>query len=193
MARPPAIQKLRHGRVLSGGVFRWFVETWNWMTAVVDNFRGDADRGLGVGYISVDRGDPDAPVLRLVNFNKLAETLNAASDRGCFRILSISSSGTASLGNCYWRRGGRLYSIGTDGAASIAIGSNFGPGKTLCLRTRDTYDEAGEADLVFATTDDLEDASDAEYSFIPLYQFKSDYSVLADLRNAPVAATWEGV
>lgn len=65
MARPPNLQKLRHDRLLCGRVFRFFVETWNWIVAVVDNFRGDGDINGQEGFLTVDRSDPDAPVVRL--------------------------------------------------------------------------------------------------------------------------------
>ena len=65
MARPARIEKLMHGRLLCGSVFRFFVETWNWLTSYVDNLKGDADVNPKNGYITVDRTDPDAPVIRL--------------------------------------------------------------------------------------------------------------------------------
>ncbi len=64
MARPQRIEKLRHGRLLCGSVFRFFVETWNWLTAYVDNMRGDAETDPQSGYITIDRADPDHPVIR---------------------------------------------------------------------------------------------------------------------------------
>jgi len=64
MARPQRIEKLRHGRLLCGSVFRFFVETWNWLTAYVDNMKGDAETDPQSGYITIDRADPDHPVIR---------------------------------------------------------------------------------------------------------------------------------
>lgn len=64
MARPPRIEKLRHGRLLCGSVFRFFVETWNWLVGYVDNMMGDADVNPQSGHITVDRTDPDHPVIR---------------------------------------------------------------------------------------------------------------------------------
>lgn len=64
MARPPLIQKLRHGTLLTGRLYRWFVETWNWLTGYVDNLRGDFDANPAQGFISVDRTNPDVPVIR---------------------------------------------------------------------------------------------------------------------------------
>ena len=64
MARPQRLEKLRHGRLLCGSVFRFFVETWNWLTAYVDNMKGDAETDPQSGYITIDRTDPDHPVIR---------------------------------------------------------------------------------------------------------------------------------
>lgn len=64
MARPPRIEKLRHGRILCGSVFRFFVETWNWLVGYVDNMKGDADVNPQAGHITIDRTDPDHPVVR---------------------------------------------------------------------------------------------------------------------------------
>ena len=66
MAKPPRLEKLRHGRLLSGKVFRFFVETWNWLVGAFDNMRGDADINPAQGSISIDRTDPDNPVIRFV-------------------------------------------------------------------------------------------------------------------------------
>ena len=66
MARPPIVQKLRHDRLLCGQVFRFFVETWNWLTAWVDNVKGDAELDPQKGYLWIDRSNPDAPVVRFM-------------------------------------------------------------------------------------------------------------------------------
>ena len=64
MARPPRIEKLQHGKLLCGSVFRFFVETWNWLVGYVDNMKGDADVNPQAGHITIDRTDPDHPVVR---------------------------------------------------------------------------------------------------------------------------------
>ena len=66
MAKPPRLEKLKHGRLLSGKVFCFFVETWNWLVGAFDNMRGDADINPNEGMITVDRTDPDNPVIRFV-------------------------------------------------------------------------------------------------------------------------------
>lgn len=64
MARPPRLELLQHGKILCGSVFRLFVETWNWLVGYVDNMKGDVDVNPQSGYISIDRTDPDHPVVR---------------------------------------------------------------------------------------------------------------------------------
>lgn len=64
MARPRILQQLTRGRLLTGRNFPWFVATWNWLTRYVDNLQGDADGRNEEGYITLDRSDPDNPVIR---------------------------------------------------------------------------------------------------------------------------------
>ena len=45
-------------------MFRFFVETWNWITRYVDGLKGDFEVNPQTGYIFVDRSDPDSPVIR---------------------------------------------------------------------------------------------------------------------------------
>lgn len=45
-------------------MFRFFVETWNWLTRYVDGLKGDLEVNPQTGYIYVDRSDPDSPVIR---------------------------------------------------------------------------------------------------------------------------------
>lgn len=80
MARPQRIEKLRHGRLLCGSVFRFFVETWNWLTAYVDNMKGDAETDPQSGYITIDRTDPDHPVIRFRADKVAAAAASAALD-----------------------------------------------------------------------------------------------------------------
>ncbi len=64
MARPQALQFLKHGKLLCGSAFRLFVETWNWLVGYVNNIKGDYDVNPKNGFIVVDRSDPDSPVIR---------------------------------------------------------------------------------------------------------------------------------
>ena len=64
MAANP-VQLLRHGKALCGKVFRTFVETFNWLVMFSQNLKGDRDCDpAATGKITVDRTDPDHPVIR---------------------------------------------------------------------------------------------------------------------------------
>lgn len=65
MARPQALQFLRKGALLVGKVFPRFVETWNWLVGAFDSMVGDGDIDPKGGAITVDRTNPDRPVIRL--------------------------------------------------------------------------------------------------------------------------------
>lgn len=71
MPRPPRVERLRHGRLLSGKPFAFFVETWNWLSRAFDNLKGDADINGQNGHVHVDWTDSDSPVIRLVNLQNL--------------------------------------------------------------------------------------------------------------------------
>lgn len=65
MARPQAIQLLKHGKALCGSVFRLFVETWNYVAQRCDGIVGDRDVNADLGCIYVDNSNPERPVIRL--------------------------------------------------------------------------------------------------------------------------------
>ena len=66
MARPAVLQYLKHGKALCGKVFAGFVETFNHLVSFSSNLKGDADLPGAKGGVSVDRSNPDNPILRLV-------------------------------------------------------------------------------------------------------------------------------
>ena len=67
MARPVILYRLRNGVILLGKALGRFARTWNWLVGYVDNLKGDADLNAANGHITVDRTDPDNPVIRAVN------------------------------------------------------------------------------------------------------------------------------
>lgn len=64
MAKPIAVQKLRHGKALCGKTFGGFVDTFNWLVDFCLALKGDKDVNNANGTVSVDRSDPSAPVIR---------------------------------------------------------------------------------------------------------------------------------
>ena len=64
MAKPIAVQKLRHGKALCGKTFGGFVDTFNWLVDFCLSLKGDKDVNNANGTVTVDRSDPSAPVIR---------------------------------------------------------------------------------------------------------------------------------
>lgn len=65
MAKPQILQRLKPGKFVWPGLFPFFAATWNWLLDSWDNLRGDFDENPKLGAITVDRTNPDRPVIRL--------------------------------------------------------------------------------------------------------------------------------
>ena len=64
MAKPQIVQKLRHDKLLTQKNFPSFVDTFNYFGDFIENLKGDADVRPDNGCITVDRSNPDHPVIR---------------------------------------------------------------------------------------------------------------------------------
>lgn len=190
MARPPVIQKLRHNRLLCGSVFRWFVETWNWLTAYVDNLKGDGELNGQSGCITVDRTDPDAPVIRL-DINKLpvggggGGGLASVGDGPFTPILDTPSSESDDppqtvnrLENCYYQIGGRTILMSNWTAPQGTSG-------LVALRVSADPTSPGASVQVYANLAALQAAQeDTAYVITPLY-IMSGSVITLDMRRTP--------
>lgn len=135
MPRPPRVERLRHGRLLSGKPFAFFVETWNWLSRAFDNLKGDADTNGQNGHIHVDWTDSDSPVIRLVNLQNLlaggggggGESITA-SGTIAISVDYVTSSGDSDFAAHPYairiRRGTLTYNAGT-GALSVVEDNNL--------------------------------------------------------------------
>ena len=94
MARPQALQYLKHGKALCGSVFRLFVETWNYIVKRADGIVGDRDVNADEGCIYVDNSTPERPVIRL-DRSKLLEGGGGGSiiDGTCPAAYDIETDG----------------------------------------------------------------------------------------------------
>lgn len=122
MAKPIAVQKLKHGKALCGKTFGGFVDTFNWLVDFCLSLQGDKDVNNANGTVTVDRSDPSAPVIRV------AVTVggegggegggSSAADRSCFRLVSfeVEEEGAGAepttevhrfVVDCYYNDGGR--------------------------------------------------------------------------------------
>lgn len=186
MARPQTLQFLRHGRLLSGKVFRFFVETWNWIVRAFSNLRGDAELNGEEGLIYVDRSDPDAPVIRfrkdrLPHYS--GQTVTVSADGPFSPVYDTEGEDpdvvTAFRNGYFMDAGATVYM--SDGALSIPGTDGF-----IALKAGTTTATAGSASLAcYPTLAALQQAqSDAEFFVVPLY-FVAGSKIVLDLRRIP--------
>lgn len=185
MARPPRMEKLRHGRLLCGSVFRFFVETWNWLVGYVDNMKGDADVNPQSGYITIDRTDSDHPVIRFRADKVKGRDPVAVSADGPFSPVYEEDGETdeptdtvVGFTNCYWQNCGK----------TILMSDQTIPGANgfIALRAGATPSTAGQATLqCYADLAALQAAQeDVAYFTIPLY-LVADSKITLDMRRMP--------
>jgi hypothetical protein len=191
MARPARIEKLRHGRILCGGAFSLFVETWNWLTSYVDNMKGDFEVNPKTGCIFIDRTNPDSPVVRF-----RADRLPAGGAGGSVEVAAdgpfspiYDDEGedpevVTGFSNCYWQNCGVTQHMsdqsipGTDGFIALKAGATPSTSGTATL-----YCYADLAALQAAQ-------GDVEYFTVPLYRVASS-KITLDMRRMPVVFTAE--
>lgn len=76
MARPQALQKLKHDKLLTKQNFPTFVETHNYLVERCENLKGDDDIGGRKGLINVDNTDPEHPIIRC-NYDNLEDMVGS--------------------------------------------------------------------------------------------------------------------
>ena len=205
MARPPILQELKHGKILAGGAFRLFVETWNWLVHYADNLKGDADLNPANGHVKIDRTDPDNPVVRLVNLTSGSSSGGMADDMGCFRLVreydepeeegDEPTLRAVSLANNFCLAGAQLVVLDDDDidiTSHLAVGQDpTGAVHTIAaLEIPAAYGAAGApASLVWYATLAALQAAQARENFVtlPLYAFDKGGVVLVDFRRMPCA------
>lgn len=183
MARPPTIQKLRHGRLLSGNVFRFFVETWNWLTAYVDNMKGDLDVDPMNGVITVDRTQPEHPVIRLRK-DRLPSALGGYI--GPFNPKEDDKKIVSGFEHCYYQVGGLTFHIadvdfsGADCivALKIPVTTDTSPSEAQVVSFSGLEDDEAYNDLFAAQTA-------VGFEYVPLFILDENRRVAVDLRAIP--------
>lgn len=193
MARPPVLQKLKHGKLLTGGAFRFFVETWNWLVGYTDNLKGDADLNAANGHAIVDRSDPDHPVIRIINLPRGGGGGNVTGEgvtNGCFALvvakdeddLPVSCSFINRYYNC-----DNLTLETTD--LTLTNGNVF---VALKVTTDLSHSSPTATIVTYASLAAIQaDQRALAYVVIPLYHLDSDFSILCDFRVAPLARAGE--
>lgn len=178
MARPQVLQKLKHGKILSKAAFPFFTATWNWLITAFANLKGDREMG-GQGFIYVDRGNEDAPIIRAdetllrLRLNIFPRPFDLRGNPGDYQTLA----------HCYYSIGGYTYNRNV---MTIPKGEGF-----LCLEVG--AQEAHTCLLVWHKDEQALKAAQADYSkyTCPLYLFDNKGYVICDLRSQPLIAMGE--
>lgn len=69
--RPNGIQHIQHDKALNKKNFPLFAETFNYTVDRADNIKGDGDVDPQNGFVHVDNTNPEHPIIRLINTDKL--------------------------------------------------------------------------------------------------------------------------
>ena len=200
MAANP-IQYLKHGKALCGKVFKTFVETFNWHTSFCLNLKGDGDFPASQGRISLDRSNPDFPVIRCKGCTSSeGSAAPVAVDKSCFRFESretTDGSMVYNLVDCYYSIGGCLYHSNDIPVTGLVPATDEGDEddgttdgepeeKILYVRfnARAQSDRSQSVSSGLCTMEGLEGLQkDADYYTYPLYVMAGDV-VKTDLRTA---------
>lgn len=181
MARPQALQFLRHGKALCQAVFGGFVETWNYVVRRTDAICGDGDLVNGDGLITVDNTDPERPIIRL-DKSQLPKGGGGGAGAvypGCFDIDGDHFLNPyVIVGNVVATIPVSTFTAPAGGvvAVSVYFESNEWTGELV------TY--ASVAALVAAQ-------KTATNMIVPLYEFDANGEIICDFRGAPRLQAWE--
>ena len=182
--KPQTLAELRHGKFICRAVYPTFVATWNWIVRFTSTIKGDFDVNPKNGVITVDRTDPDHPIIRLRQ-DRLASTTGKAWT-GPFNPVTDEDSRVSGFDHCYFQVGGKTY--------RIADVENFGGADCIvALKIPATADQSPSgaqlvtyAGLESGAFDDLTSAQDnVAYEIVPLFIIDENRRVSVDLRAIP--------
>lgn len=117
-------QYLEGGKILTGGNFPKFVETWNWLVDFCRNLRGDGDVAPFDGQVSVDKASIKHPVIRLTK--TIPTDAGGGGEAtptwkyGRFRVETVDTS-KVQLSNCRIFATGKIY--GDNDTQTVTIDS----------------------------------------------------------------------
>lgn len=180
MAKPIAVQKLKHGKALCGRTFGGFVDTFNWLVDFCLSLEGDKDANTANGRISLDRSDESAPVIRYVKSSDNSDDLDSFSS-GCWR-LDIGENATYLRDN-YYNAGGKTGMVG-----DIDVTSHMTSGFLAAI-----FEGPGNCSVnLYQSLSALQFAQDDKDTYVlPLYLLANGKVVL-DMRNIPHLQVFEG-
>lgn len=191
MAKPIAVQKLKHGKALCGKTFGGFVDTFNWLVDFCQSLKGDKDANQTTGTITLDRADPSAPVIR--GTNAQVGGGGGGGDGwhapGCWEIAPVegaSAQTVVSWTNQYIMLGAEIIE------ASVADNPTTHGGKFVAVQIADGS-SGGISIAEFASASAMAAASrDATKFTMPLGKLNAEgtgYEI--DMRFIPHAGAWD--
>ena len=174
--RPQRLETLRHGRLLTGRVFRFFVETWNWLISYVDNLAGDFDVNPQTGHITVDRSKGDRPVIRLRPDVLRREVFN---DGPFAPVFSEDGVKVSALVDRFYQVGGVTHEI--EGPWDVPTDTSG----IICVRVGATTANRDADMVIYPDMSALNAAQEnLEYVIVPLYILEGG-AISVDLRKIP--------
>ena len=196
--KPGVVQELKHGKLLTRRVYPFFVDTWNWVVRNVNNLKGDNDVRPD-GLITVDRTDPDAPVIRfrldlLKDFfgtggevsPKPWDIVPASDGEEDYRIFVRR----------YYQVGGvlREYSTGEERVEDFVLQESIEDDRPWIAFRHVATVGGSDTDAVvgYATIEELLEAQrDPRYLVKPLYWLSHEGDILCDFRAVLDMGAWE--
>lgn len=176
--KPQTLAELKHGKFICRAVYPTFVATWNWIVRFTSTIKGDFDVNPKTGVVTVDRTDPDHPVIRLRQ-DKLLKGNKVY--KGPFNPVVDDDGIVTGFEYCYFQVGGKTLHLDD-------IESFSGVDCIVCLKVPTTTDgELADATVVtYSTYADLAAAqNDISFEVVPLFVIDSNRHIVVDLRSIP--------
>lgn len=192
MAKPAAVQKLKHGKALCGKTFGGFVDTFNWLVDFCQNLKGDKDANQANGSIYVDRSDPSAPVIR-GGIGGGGGGVNGWHAPGCWEVAPVEvGEGASAQTVVRWTNQYIML-----GAEMLATNLNDDPtthaGKFVAVQITDGSSGGVVSVQEYATAAAMAAASHDPTKFtVPLGKLNARGTAYAvDMRIIPHASAWD--
>jgi len=187
MARPQALQLLKHGKALCGSVFRLFVETWNYIVQRADGIVGDRDVNADEGCIYVDNSTPERPVIRL-DRSKIRSGRSSGSGASAYpSVYEVETTDTTPerkhFIHRYYEVSGVLHE-GPDVSGSLESYAD----KFVAIRIKAN----GSTEIAtYSSFSQMQgDMVDQSKVVMPLYKLDENGDPAIDLRHIPRADMW---
>ena len=180
--KPQILTELKHGKFICRAVYPTFVATWNWLVRFSSTMKGDFDVNPKAGLITVDRTDPDHPVIRFRQDRLPASKVYT----GPFNPVSNDDGIVTGFEYCYFQVGGLTFHIadvdfsGADCivALKIPVTTDTSPSEAEVVSFAGLEDGEAYNALIAAQTQ-------VGYEYVPLFILDDNRRVKVDFRAIP--------